>query len=80
MELEEELKVVGNSLKSLEVSEEKVCMISNTWSGNRKCVGLALAGDPFVSKTDYKPIVGFIRPSFGLSVSLKKNPSSPFVF
>jgi hypothetical protein len=26
MELEEELKVVGNSLKSLEVSEEKVCM------------------------------------------------------
>ena len=25
MELEEELKVVGNSLKSLEVSEEKVC-------------------------------------------------------
>lgn len=27
MELEEELKVVGNSLKSLEVSEEKVCMI-----------------------------------------------------
>jgi hypothetical protein len=26
MELEEELKVVGNSLKSLEVSEEKVRM------------------------------------------------------
>jgi hypothetical protein len=30
MELEEELKVVGNSLKSLEVSEEKVGRISNT--------------------------------------------------
>jgi len=29
MELEEELKVVGNSLKSLEVSEEKVCGTSN---------------------------------------------------
>lgn len=30
MELEEELKVVGNSLKSLEVSEEKVqCAIVN---------------------------------------------------
>jgi hypothetical protein len=28
MELEEELKVVGNSLKSLEVSEEKVRMTS----------------------------------------------------
>lgn len=27
MELEEELKVVGNSLKSLEVSEEKVIII-----------------------------------------------------
>jgi len=27
MELEEELKVVGNSLKSLEVSEEKVISI-----------------------------------------------------
>lgn len=27
MELEEELKVVGNSLKSLEVSEEKVKQI-----------------------------------------------------
>lgn len=27
MELEEELKVVGNSLKSLEVSEEKVFII-----------------------------------------------------
>lgn len=26
MELEEELKVVGNSLKSLEVSEEKVSL------------------------------------------------------
>ena len=28
MELEEELKVVGNSLKSLEVSEEKVNLFS----------------------------------------------------
>jgi len=28
MELEEELKVVGNSLKSLEVSEEKVWFLS----------------------------------------------------
>lgn len=28
MELEEELKVVGNSLKSLEVSEEKVFIFS----------------------------------------------------
>jgi len=27
MELEEELKVVGNSLKSLEVSEEKVISV-----------------------------------------------------
>jgi len=27
MELEEELKVVGNSLKSLEVSEEKVICV-----------------------------------------------------
>jgi len=27
MELEEELKVVGNSLKSLEVSEEKVIRV-----------------------------------------------------
>lgn len=27
MELEEELKVVGNSLKSLEVSEEKVILL-----------------------------------------------------
>lgn len=27
MELEEELKVVGNSLKSLEVSEEKVSLL-----------------------------------------------------
>lgn len=30
MELEEELKVVGNSLKSLEVSEEKVSIISSS--------------------------------------------------
>lgn len=30
MELEEELKVVGNSLKSLEVSEEKVSEILHT--------------------------------------------------
>lgn len=30
MELEEELKVVGNSLKSLEVSEEKVREIIHT--------------------------------------------------
>jgi len=29
MELEEELKVVGNSLKSLEVSEEKVCIFQS---------------------------------------------------
>lgn len=29
MELEEELKVVGNSLKSLEVSEEKVNFKNN---------------------------------------------------
>lgn len=29
MELEEELKVVGNSLKSLEVSEEKVRSIAS---------------------------------------------------
>lgn len=29
MELEEELKVVGNSLKSLEVSEEKVRFIAS---------------------------------------------------
>lgn len=28
VELEEELRVVGNNLKSLEVSEEKVCYIS----------------------------------------------------
>jgi hypothetical protein len=35
MELEEELKVVGNSLKSLEVSEEKVRMVLNTSSGYR---------------------------------------------
>lgn len=27
VELEEELRVVGNNLKSLEVSEEKVCFI-----------------------------------------------------
>lgn len=26
VELEEELRVVGNNLKSLEVSEEKVCL------------------------------------------------------
>jgi hypothetical protein len=32
MELEEELKVVGNSLKSLEVSEEKVCGTCNPGS------------------------------------------------
>jgi hypothetical protein len=32
MELEEELKVVGNSLKSLEVSEEKVSGTWNPWS------------------------------------------------
>jgi hypothetical protein len=31
MELEEELKVVGNSLKSLEVSEEKVIKILGLW-------------------------------------------------
>lgn len=34
MELEEELKVVGNSLKSLEVSEEKVCGTCNPRSGS----------------------------------------------
>jgi hypothetical protein len=27
VELEEELRVVGNNLKSLEVSEEKVCLM-----------------------------------------------------
>jgi hypothetical protein len=27
VELEEELRVVGNNLKSLEVSEEKVCLL-----------------------------------------------------
>lgn len=32
VELEEELRVVGNNLKSLEVSEEKVCL--NTYSYN----------------------------------------------
>lgn len=31
MELEEELKVVGNSLKSLEVSEEKVNKLASVY-------------------------------------------------
>jgi len=37
MELEEELKVVGNSLKSLEVSEEKV---RGTWNPRSESVSL----------------------------------------
>lgn len=32
VELEEELRVVGNNLKSLEVSEEKVSILTNTAS------------------------------------------------
>ena len=36
VELEEELRVVGNNLKSLEVSEEKVCIMQiNQTSSNR---------------------------------------------
>lgn len=34
MELEEELKVVGNSLKSLEVSEEKVIFLTKFYLEN----------------------------------------------
>ena len=40
VELEEELRVVGNNLKSLEVSEEKVSFCNNILPpfGNKKCM------------------------------------------
>jgi hypothetical protein len=40
MELEEELKVVGNSLKSLEVSEEKVSYVELETRGRRAWLSL----------------------------------------
>ena len=48
MELEEELKVVGNSLKSLEVSEEKV-----SFSWFRDFRGRSPAIDKIISLTGF---------------------------
>jgi hypothetical protein len=60
MELEEELKVVGNSLKSLEVSEEKVRMVFKYFI--RLPNIMSLAGDTFLSMIDYKAILYLVVP------------------
>ena len=39
VELEEELRVVGNNLKSLEVSEEKVCYAIEQNQASSNCSG-----------------------------------------
>lgn len=41
MELEEELRVVGNNLKSLEVSEEKVSIESCDLNADYMCISLS---------------------------------------